>query len=168
MKKVDTWENPLLPKLLPTPPGPNCRTWLWITAHKAQLYYRLFTTLSPDPAFVKIHVLFCDYQTISFWTLHHLSYCMWTVQNEMDTPFASPEFITELLVRESTAKHFLHPVSRWSPILFVAKSSPCTCCIHVYRPYAIPHITNVKRIVDGNPDTSPPFWVAKMTVVNGA
>ena len=26
-----------------------------------------------------------------------------------------------------------------------------------YRPYAIPHVTNVKRIVDGNPDTSPPF-----------
>ena len=27
----------------------------------------------------------------------------------------------------------------------------------VYRPYAIPHVTNVKRIVDGNPDTLPPF-----------
>ena len=26
-----------------------------------------------------------------------------------------------------------------------------------YTPYAIPHVTNVKRIVDGNPDTSPPF-----------
>ena len=26
-----------------------------------------------------------------------------------------------------------------------------------YRPYAIP---NIKRIVDGSPDTTPPFWVA--------
>jgi len=29
-----------------------------------------------------------------------------------------------------------------------------------YRPYVIP---NVKRTVDGSPDTMPPFWVAKKT-----
>ena len=75
-----------------------------------QALYRTLTRSS----FCQNPCPFCDHQTISFWTLHHLSYCMWTVQNEIDTPFASPEFIAELLVRESTAKHFLHPVSLWS------------------------------------------------------
>jgi len=107
VKQVDTRAHPLLPKSPLTPPGPNCWTWLWIMAHKAQLHYRLSTALSPDPALVKSHALFAITSLPNYLILNTSS---------CHTPIVIPEFIVELLARESTdifghTKHFLHPVS---------------------------------------------------------
>ena len=57
VKQVNVRVHPLLPKLPLIPLGPNCGTWLWIMAHKAQLHCRLCIALSPDPASVKSHAL---------------------------------------------------------------------------------------------------------------
>ena len=82
VKQVNTRVNPLLPKLPFIPPGPNCGTWLWIMAHKAQLHCRLCIAFSPDPASVKSHALpFCNNHSIEpshfehFITCHTIPLC---------------------------------------------------------------------------------------------
>ena len=64
---------PLLPKLPLIPLGPNCLTWVWIMAHKAQLHCRLCIALSSDPVSVKSHALSATTTSLNHLILNTLS-----------------------------------------------------------------------------------------------
>ena len=87
------------------------------------------------------------------------------------------QFLTDKTAQRETWQHQKHSCRAGERLLATYWNNQCHWRILVavrcsrQRPnqvYSNTSITNVKRIVDGNPDTSPPFWVAKMTAVNGA